>query len=356
MDLIAYVPTFPRAGETVIGTSFKTGCGGKGANQAVMAGKLGLGQRGTHSVMVGAVGDDAFGEPFLRALEAAGVDSSSVAVLPGFSTGVAPIWVDASGENSIVVVPGANALVSPAAAIAALRKWPSAGVLLTQLEIPVETTLAAQEAAHEAGCLTILTPAPAPCTPLPPALYAVTSLLVLNVVEAATLSGIISGTDVADLARAAEVLLLRGCGAVVVTLGSRGALLLLAGEAAADATLEPAVAVAKGAVIDTTGAGDAFSGALAYFAVALESGRGKRRTALDRATLVESVRRAAYVAADSVTKRGTQSSYAERAELPEALFDFVTPFGMTALSATGPASGSAPAAGRGGVRTDRPAL
>jgi ribokinase len=321
----------PRPGETLMGTSFSTGFGGKGANQCVAAAKLGPGS----VAMVGAVGDDSFGNDYLAAFRALDISTSSIAVHAGVSTGVAPIWVTPDGENSIVVVPGANGLVSaPAAASAveALTAAAAAGAeagavtaLLTQLEIPVEATLAAMEAGKRAGCVTIFTPAPAPTAPLPAALFRATDVLVPNVIEVGALAGVDTSTrDPATVSAAARTLLSRGCGAVVVTLGSRGSLVVLPEGGSAGAVEEiPVPAFNVGKVVDTTGAGDAFSGSLAFFYVELlrAAGAGSRGAGgVDRACLLEAVRRASYVAADSVTKKGTQKSYATKAELPAALF------------------------------------
>lgn len=165
-DLIAYMPRFPAPGETLFGSSFGSGFGGKGANQLVMAAKLAQGTGEPRPAMVGALGDDGFGRDTLANFEAQGVDARWVGVHAGVASGVAPIWVDAHGSNCIVVVPGANALVSGEAVQRALGDpaLADASVLLAQLEIPLPATLAALVAARARGVTTVLTPAPAPDT------------------------------------------------------------------------------------------------------------------------------------------------------------------------------------------------
>lgn len=325
MDLVAYVPRFPAPGETLFGSAFEMGFGGKGANQCVMAAKLSCTSEVTKPVgspisaevaMVAAVGDDAFGGQFIAELQRQGVDTDAVKVVPATSTGVAPIWVDEKGENSIVVVPGANLQLLPSDIAAAKEVLSRSSAVLCQLEVPQETTLAALQQARKAGVVAILTPAPAPPAPLDAEFYLNTDILVPNKVEALALAGMSanSGDITMDtLKTAAQNLLERGCRAVVMTLGSKGCLIAIQGEDSL--THVPAAHVAH--VVDTTGAGDAFSGALAYFyAQLLPAGT----TGIHGATLIEAARRAAFVAADSVTKKGTQKSYPSRAELPSDLF------------------------------------
>jgi ribokinase len=321
-DQITYAARLPGPGETLMGDSFQVGFGGKGANQCVMAARL---SGGDTVSMVGALGSDSIAKDTLQHFSEEGVDVSHMRACEGVSSGVAPIWVDAKGENSIIVVPGANALVSEEQATAALAAL-KPSVVLCQNEIPLSSTAAALAAGRAGGAITFFSPAPAPKEPLPEAMYAATSVLLPNVVEAAQLSGCSTGSGaIADVVGAAEALLARGCSAVVVTLGSRGSVVMCAGDAATDALHVPSVRVAT--VVDTTGAGDAFSGSLAFFYSLLLSAATSAATsgpagsgAVDKKLLVEAVRRATFVAADTVTKKGTQSSYARRSELPSALF------------------------------------
>ena len=334
-DLIAYMGAFPRPGETITGNAFSSGFGGKGANQCVMAAKLAAGPSTaaiTAVHMVGAVGDDTFGAATLANFDACGVARAHIKTHPGVASGVAPIWVDASGQNCIVVVPGANNLVSPADVEAALpsilparasstTEASPASALLCQLEIPEAATLAALRYARSVGALTVFTPAPAPPGPLSSEFYTLTDVLVPNEGEAAALVGG-DGPSAGPVA-AARALLARGAGAVVVTLGSRGSLVATAG-----GVMHHVPAAAVKAVVDTTGAGDAFAGSLAFFYCLLKAGEGAGVAASDTpdrrvnaAALLEACRRAAFVAADSVSKPGTQKSFPSRSELPSALFE-----------------------------------
>jgi ribokinase len=333
VDLVAYMPAFPAPGETVHGTSFLQCPGGKGANQAAAAARLCA--AGEAVAMVGAVGDDALGRDYLApggVFAASGVDTSRVAAVGGASTGVAPIFVNGAGENCIVVVAGANGTVSAGQVEASLAGLRAGGGVLAQLEVPLAATRAALRAGARAGAPTFFTPAPAPAAGLPSDLLADATVLIPNEGEARALLGGGGGAAALPLADVAAALAARGAQAVVVTRGAQGALVVCAA-ASGRAPLEvPSPRVR--AVADTTGAGDCFSGALAYFYTRLcgsggsgGGGGGARvreedgRHALDYEALVEATRRAVVVAALSVTRKGAQTSYAPRAELPQALFD-----------------------------------
>ncbi|TFV67303.1 UNVERIFIED_ORG: ribokinase [Bacillus sp. AZ43] len=243
-DVLVAVGRLPGRGETVVGRSAVRAPGGKGANQAAAAGSLGP---GVH--MVGRVGDDPAGERQLAALARAGVDVGRVLRTPGVPTGSATIPVeDGTGENLIVVVPGANAELTPGDADAAPVR--DARVLLLQLEVPLETVRAAARAASGTVVLT-----PAPPQPLPTELTGLVDVLVPNEHELAALAGAAPGerspADLVELARSVVP-----C-PVVVTLGARGALLV---PPDGDALLQPPPPVTA---VDTTGAGDCFCGALA---------------------------------------------------------------------------------------------
>ncbi|WP_346777271.1 ribokinase [Streptomyces sp. HNM0575] len=241
MDLVAYVATAPRRGETVTGRAFRTVPGGKGANQAVAAARSG----GSVS-MIGAVGDDDFGVRLRASLADAGVDTAGLRTVEGES-GTAHIVVDDEGGNAIVVVPGANASVD-GLADGDEQRIAGAGALLLQLEIPLAGVLAGARTAHEHGVPVVLTPAPA--QPLPRELLAVTDLLVPNEHEAAVLTG---KSDPYDAASALLALVPEA----VVTLGEKGSLHAVRGE-------EPVrVPAPRVKAEDTTAAGDTFVGALA---------------------------------------------------------------------------------------------
>lgn len=283
-DLVATADRLPDDGETVIGRSYVTGFGGKGGNQAVMAARL-----GADVTMVGAVGDDDLGRAYCANLERERIATDRIARVDGPS-GVAPIWVDAAGHNRIIVVSGANDHVSAAdgaAAVAAVR--PS--VVVGQHEIPQAVTAAAFSAARTAGVTTILNPAPA--APIEPELLAATDWLVPNETEFALLSGMpLTGGDALDRSVMVRYAATAGV-SLVVTLGDRGVRIVPVGGEPVDV---PAPVVEA---IDTTGAGDAFVGA---FAVGVALGW----------PAVDAARLGCAMAADSVTRTGTQRSYADR--------------------------------------------
>ncbi len=248
MDLVTRTNNIPIPGETVIGGDLQTIPGGKGANQAVAAARL-----GSDVAMVGHVGNDVFAKQLKENLGADGVNQMYVTGVEAAS-GVALIVVDASGQNSIVVAPGANGWLTPADVEAAADEINSADVMLLQLEIPLETVHRAAQLAHDSGVRVILNPAPA--QPLPAALLKLVDVLVPNESEAAVLAGI-PVDDEEGLRTAATVLQSLGVATVILTLGSRGALLAQDGKF----THFPPFAVLD--VVDTTAAGDAFVGGLA---------------------------------------------------------------------------------------------
>lgn len=294
IDLISYVPRLPAMGETLHGTQFHMGYGGKGANQAVMAARL-----GSRVAMVAKVGRDDFGEGTLHNFRECGVDVTHVSVTERAATGVAPIAVDIEGRNSIIIVTGANDLLSVDDLDRARDVICASRVLVCQLEIPLEVSLHAMEAARAGGVTTILNPAPAP-DGLPERAYALADVLCPNESEAERLAGT-QVSSPAGAERTAQLLLERGAGAIVLTLGERGCLV-------ADrdrVTVLPAPPVRA---VDTTGAGDAFVGSLGHF---LAAGR----------SLIDAASRANQVAAISVQRRGTQTSFPGLADLPSGLLE-----------------------------------
>jgi ribokinase len=284
IDLIAYADRLPEAGETLVGAAFRSGFGGKGANQAVAAARF-----GARVSMVNAVGDDGYGAETIANFEAQNVDTRYVRRVPG-SSGVAPIWVDGAGMNRIIIVPGANGLVSAELAVEAVAAIRPA-VVVGQHEIPQEVTAAAFVAARAAGAVTVLNPAPA--AEIIPGLLAATSWLVPNEHEFALIGGGALDGDEAREDAAIAALSSRLGISLVVTLGSRGAAVLAFGGAV------QRVAAPVVTAVDTTGAGDAFVGAFAV-------GLAEEWTAVDAARL------GCAFAADSVTRLGTQSSFADR--------------------------------------------
>jgi ribokinase len=287
MDLVVRVPRLPAPGETLSGTDFRTLPGGKGANQAVAAARM-----GASVSFVACVGDDAFGAELSAGLARDGIDISHVRRLSGVPTGIACIAVDDGGRNSIMLVPGANAALDSRHVHAAEPLLADAAALVCQLEVPLEAVAAAIEAASRQRVTVILNPAPA--RQLDMALLGKVDFLVPNESEASLLSGI-PVTDVESARRAAAVLRERGPRHVIVTLGAQGAWI-----AAPDAAFHlPAPRVNA---VDTTAAGDTFIGG---FAAALAAG----------ADLRAAVALGQRAAAVSVTRFGAQASIPYRHEL-----------------------------------------
>lgn len=280
-DLVASVPHRPAGGETVLATRFFVAPGGKGANQALAARRMGADVR-----LLGAVGRDGFAEPALRLLRADGVDLTDVAELDAASTGLGMILLDADGENSITVVPGANHLVAESHLEQLAHVLTARDTLLLQLEIPLATVRAAIALARTAGARVMLDPAPAPTT-LPGELIAV-DLFVPNRHEAEQLLARRIASDEEARAAAAE-LHAHGAGIAVVKLGAGGVVWACAEGVFA----EPAVPVAAQ---DTTGAGDVFAGACA--------------AGLDRGMpLAQAIQQAVRAATCSTLLAGAQPSF-----------------------------------------------
>jgi ribokinase len=286
----------PLWGETLMGSGFALGPGGKGSNQAVAAARA-LGSKAAVQFL-SKLGDDAFGQLARTTWAAAGIDASLVGTCDT-PTGAAAILIDeARGENAIIVVPGACFTLTPAEVDAASEAIRSASVFLTQLELPLDTVERGMEIARQAGVPTILNPAPA--QPLPDSLLALADFLIPNESEAALLTGL-PVADVTQAERAARSLLGRGARTVIVTLGEQGALLCMRNE---PAILVPSFAA--GAVVETTGAGDAFCGG---FAAALHEGMPVR----------QAVRFGCATAGISVTRAGTAPSMPQRDEIDALL-------------------------------------
>ena len=291
-DLAFRTGTLPAWGRTVFGSDFRLGPGGKGSNQAVAAARL-----GAKVTFISKLGRDAFAEIARRTWAEEGIDARHVAEAGARGTGAAAIIVnEATGDNAIVVVPGAGLELTTAEVDRARGAIASASVFLTQLETPLEAVRHGLALARSLEVPTILNPAPA--VPLPADVYPLCDCLTPNESEAATLTGSPVAT-VADAERAAETLLRRGARAVIVTLGANGALVRTA------SIRRHVPACDAGPVVETTGAGDAFNGGLA---VALAEG-------LD---IVAAARFGCAVAGISVTRHGTAPAMPHRAEV-EAL-------------------------------------
>ncbi len=291
MDLVARMARLPRPGETVHGQSFQTIPGGKGANQAVAVARLGV-----RVTLIGRVGDDSFGETLLRSLAGHSVATEQVLVTPECSSGVALIGVDEDGANSITVVAGANGRLTVQDIESRAAVIQSADALIVQLETPLDTVTAALRIAKDAGVRTILDPAPAPSSPLPPEVMAV-DVISPNQTEAELLTGIVVD-DLASAERAARRLRELGAREVALKLGRWGAMLC-----DAEGRIEHVSAV-EVEVVDTTAAGDAFTAALA---VALVEGR----------SLVEAVRCGSAAGTLACLTLGAQTAMPTRGQVDE---------------------------------------
>ena len=290
IDLVARAQRIPVAGETIAGLDFQTHPGGKGANQAVAVARLGYPVN-----MIGRTGDDAFGRQLREGLLNAGIDVSAVGVSEG-SSGVAVIIVSPSGENVIVVTPGANGLVTPSDIDANIDMIRHAGLVLTQLEIPLATVEHLASVCSHEGVPMMLDPAPA-CE-LPPLVLTQTRWFTPNETEASFYLSTSSPLDSPE--QIAESLLALGPGAVVLKLGARGVYL---GDRNG---LAQQIEGFRVDAVDTTAAGDAFNGS---FAAALMLGK----------TPEESARFATAAAAISVTRAGAQSSMPTLSEVDQLL-------------------------------------
>lgn len=287
VDLTVKMARFHAPGETVTGESFNVYTGGKGGNQAVAAARL-----GANVHLVAALGEDANGAMYQQTLAREGIDAAGVQRRADVSSGVAVIEVDDSGENRIVVVPGANALLDAAAADAEKSIIAGCGYLLLQLETPLDGVIEAARIAHEAGAVVILDPAPA--RPLPDALLSLCDYVTPNETELATLTGLSVESD-EDALAACRALLARGAKAVVHKRGARGALWV-------DETHAVPVAGRRVKAVDTTAAGDTFN---AGFATGLAEGMSVE-DALDLANAA---------AAISTTAPGAQTAMPSRLSL-----------------------------------------
>jgi ribokinase len=285
VDLTTFSDRFPRPGETIFGQKFDLGFGGKGANQAVAARLC-----GADVMMVAKLGNDLFGEATVKNFKSLGIDTTHVRIVDGVSSGVAPIFVEPNGQNRIIVVKGANDTLKPADVDAAGEALRSVDTIVLQFEIPMETIAYTVQFARKNNIRCIVNPAPAQ---LVDAKQLAADYFIPNETEAEVITGIaVHSTEEAK--KCAAALLQQGFRKVILTLGSRGALLASpeSSELIAPFTVTP---------VDTTGAGDAFIGS---FAVFLGAGLPEK----------EAVTRANLYAAMSTMKVGTQKSFPTGAE------------------------------------------
>lgn len=291
-DMIVRLPRLPSSGETLLGGEFSSGPGGKGANQAVAARRA-----GAAVTFLSAVGDDPLGHEALARYHRESIDVSEVLLVPQVASGVALIFVNEAGENMIGVAPGANAHLD-AAAIERLPDaiFESGGVLLAGLEVPLATVATAVRRAHRAGQRVLLNPAPADLRLLDAAILKNVDILTPNRPEVHALAGLPERDDPDQLRLAAEIMLNHGVGAVVVTDGAAGCLVLYRDEAGTSCREIRAFPVDA---VDTVGAGDTFNGALA---TAIAEGR----------PLFEAAVWASAAAALAVTQPGAQTAIPDR--------------------------------------------
>ena len=292
IDLISYVPRLPVEGETLHGTEFRMGFGGKGANQAVMAAKL-----GASVAMITKLGDDIFGKQTLDSFQKFGIDTGHVSFTKEAFSGVAPISVDQKGKNSIIIVTGANDLLTEEEIHSAADTISSSKVLVCQMEIPVEISLAALRIAKIAGVLTIFNPAPAR-KDIPDEIYSLVDIISPNETETEIMTGI-KISNKKDAETAGKKLLKRGVNTVIITLGEQGSMMI---------TKEGTEYFQADVVesVDSTGAGDAFIGSLSVYLA-----KGK--------SLSDSIIFANKIAGISVQKKGTQTSFPVRSDISDNL-------------------------------------
>ncbi len=291
MDLVATAPRIPVTGETLTGRDFFMVPGGKGANQAVAAAKL-----GANVLFVARLGKDNFAEASLENFKNVGIDTRYVEQLDGVPSGIAMIAIDDNGKNSIIVVPGANAKLSPQDVLAAQADIARAAVVVCQLEVPLETVEQAAKVAKQNNIPFILDPAPV--VPLSDELLAMVDIIKPNEIEAQMITGV-KVTDFDSASKAADVLFAKGVKNVMITLGSNGFMI---------ATKQGRELIANHTVkaVDSTAAGDTFTGAMAC---RLAAGDSLRQAAIY----------ANAAAALSVTKLGAQSSMPTKQEVDDFL-------------------------------------
>ncbi len=293
-DLIAYTDRLPKQGETIMGNDFKMGFGGKGANQAVAAAKL-----GAEVVMIGKLGNDIFGKQTLENFKNLNISIKFVYSTDKAPSGVAPILVSKDGHNSIIVVAGANNLLTEDDVEAARTEISKCKIMICQNEIPLAVTRKALAVAKKEKVLTIFNPAPAPKEILDNSFFKLIDIFCPNESEAELLTGVVI-KDVETAVNAGMTLIQKGVKKVLMTLGEKGALII-------EHDSFKHIKSEKVTAVDTTGAGDCFIGSFAYF---LAEGCNDEIA----------VQKACYVASLSVQKHGTQTSYPMRDEISANIF------------------------------------
>ncbi|XP_018411108.1 PREDICTED: ribokinase [Nanorana parkeri] len=296
-DLVSVTPRLPKAGETIHGSKFFIGFGGKGANQCIQAARL-----GARTAMVCKVGEDSFGNNYIENFKNNDVCTDFVAQTAAAATGAASIIVNAEGQNAIVIVAGANLLLDSGDLAKASGAIGGAKVVVCQLEISPQMSLEALKMAHNSGVKTIFNPAPA-ISDLEDEFFTHSDIFCCNESEAEILTKIsVAGPD--DAGRAGRALLERGCHLVLVTLGGEGCVIV-----SKDDPTPKHIATNTVTAVDTTGAGDSFIGALAFYLAHCP-----------HLSMEEMVKRSNHIASVSVQSAGTQTSYPYRKNLPQDIF------------------------------------
>ncbi len=293
-DLVLNVPDIPKPGQTLSGSSFTTTGGGKGANQAVAVARASTSEQKTY--FVACVGDDDLGVSALKSYTKEGIVTDYISIEENVSSGVALIFVADSGENSIGINPGANGRLSEAHLVAAKEAIAGSEVMLTQLEVPISTVIAALEMAKDAGTKTILNPAPA--AELPDEMFALLDYFTPNQTETEMFTGVFPDNE-ENARKAAGILLAKGVGNVIITMGSEGSFCM-------NENIAEFVPALKVKAIDTVAAGDTFNGA---FAAAIARGD----------ELISALNTATVAGAIAVTRKGAQESAPYLSEIKERL-------------------------------------
>ncbi|XP_017689716.1 PREDICTED: ribokinase isoform X1 [Lepidothrix coronata] len=296
-DLVSLTTRLPKAGETVLGHKFFIGFGGKGANQCVQSARL-----GANTSLICKVGKDSFGNDYVENLKKNGISTAFVDQTTDAATGTASIIVNSEGQNVIVIVPGANLLLNFEDLKRASDVICKAKVLVCQLEITPAVSLEALKMARASGVKTLFNPAPA-LADLDPQFYIYSDIFCCNETEAEILTGIPVG-NLEDAEKVGRMLLERGCKLVIVTLGAEGCMMISVEE-----PIPKHVPAGKVRAVDTTGAGDSFVGALAFYLAYYP-----------KLSMEEMIRKSNCIASVSVQASGTQSSYPYRKDLPQDLF------------------------------------
>ncbi|XP_043493353.1 ribokinase-like isoform X1 [Polistes fuscatus] len=296
IDFTCYAPRLPKNGETICGNKSKIKLGGKGANQCVAAAKL-----GATTALISSLGCDFFAKNYLDALKELNVDISFIRVHESAESGKAHITVAKNGENSIVIIPGANELTSVEHVKNATTLIENASVLLCQFESPIDATLQALRI-HKGHGYSIVNGAPA-IKSVNPEIFSLCDIFCVNETEAEVLTGIYP-VVMSNVNLAVSFLLSQGCNLVIITLGSLGA--VFASKDTEEIVRVDTVSVTP---VDTTGAGDAFLGSLAFFLAYYPELPMKER-----------IERACKIATLTVLKEGTHDSFPKREELPESMF------------------------------------